>query len=89
MNENELILCFPDGIECKINEWSFNDNIEIPVEETLFYKSIKLNNYNISFEGKIIDCDIKALKKLFRIKYPRKIKKKIFGTRRQRNKLFK
>ena len=84
---NDITICFPDGTECNIESWSFNDNTEIPIDETLFYRGVKLNNFNISFEGKIIDCDYKALKKLFKIKYPRKLKKKVFGTIRQRRKL--
>jgi hypothetical protein len=90
MNEDDLVLFFPDGQNCLVEITAFNSGkIEIKCEEIDYYKKIKIEPIEIYFDCKLINCDIKALKKLFRIKYPRKIKKKIFGTRRQRNKLFK
>ena len=80
----DVTICFPDGTECKVESYSFLESFEIPESEMIYYKGIKLNNYDISFEGKVIDCDYKALRRVFKIKYPRKLKKKIFGAKRQR-----
>jgi hypothetical protein len=89
MNQNNAILYFPNGqFEVTISEFSTVEGIEINCDE-VYYKKIKFVPKEISFDCKLVNCNIKALKKLFKIKYPRKIKKKIFGTRRQRNKIFK
>ena len=79
---NNIMVYFPDGTECKVESISFNDlEIDIPASECI---SKPLENLNVSFEMKLIDCNYKLLKKLF--KYPRKLKKKLFGTKRQRRK---
>ena len=84
---DDMKICFPDGTECKVESYSFNDDtFEIPTTVTNYYKGIKLD-LSTSFSFELFDCNYKELRRLFKTKYPRKLKKKLFGTIRQRRKL--
>lgn len=68
-----------DGQPIKIDTTDFNENIEV---DEPFYSGIDMGSLEGSFSAALTNFDIRAFRRLLKPKIPRKLKKKIHGTRR-------
>ena len=82
----DSIIFFPSG-ECEVKISEFNpDNIQLSKESDVFAE-IKPEDFNISFEFEMVNSNPNAIRRMF-CKLPRKLKKKIIGTRSYRRRHF-
>ncbi len=77
-----------DGTPIKIDSVVFNENIAIDPKFS-FDSILPLEPIEGSFTCNVSPKDMKALKRLLKTKIPRKLKKKLYGTRSSRRKIFK